>query len=121
MPEPTISDAETNTAARALRMDWTPSVEVAELQPRGSPPTPPAPVRLLRFALFLAASGRQHGACDQVGPEAGEDRQVEESRGRHHRCVLLLAERRARDEAEADRRDRTRSPRPAEDPVVAVV
>jgi putative membrane protein len=77
--------------------------------------------RITRRAEALEASAGQHGPGDEVGPEGGEDGEVEQSRGRHHGRVLTLAQGGLGDEDQHERRHRAGGPDPAEHAAPPVV
>src|SRR5436190_4858719 len=75
----------------------------------------------LVHALWSVRRSRQDGAGYEIHAEPGEDGQVQQTRGRHDRGVLLLAQRGSCDDHESDGRDGASDPEPAEQAVVAVV
>jgi putative membrane protein len=77
--------------------------------------------RITRRAEALAASAGQHGAGDQIGAEGGEDGEVEQPGGRHHRRVLAFAQSGLGDQHEHERRHRARGPEPAKGAAPPVV
>jgi putative membrane protein len=77
--------------------------------------------RITRRAEALAASTGENGARDEIGPEGGEDGEVEQPGGRHHRRVLAFAQGGLGDQNEHERRHRTGGPEPTERPTPPVV
>jgi putative membrane protein len=77
--------------------------------------------RITRRAEALAASAGEHGARDQIGPERGEDGEVEQPGGRHHRRVLAFTEGGLGHQHEHDRRHRAGGPEPTERAAPAIV
>jgi putative membrane protein len=77
--------------------------------------------RITRRAEALAVSAGEHGAGDEIGPEGGEDGEVEQSGGRHHRRVLTFAQGGLGDEREHERRHHARGPEPPERAAPAIV
>ena len=68
-----------------------------------------------------SVSPARHGPGDEVGAERGQDGQVQQAGGGHHRRVLALAQRRPGDEQQDDRGHRAGHPEPPEHAVPAVV
>jgi len=77
--------------------------------------------RITQRAEALAGSAGKHGPGDEVGAERGEDGEVEQAGGGHHRRVFALAQGSLGDEHEDERRGGTRGPEPSEGAAPAVV
>src|SRR4026209_2349474 len=63
----------------------------------------------------------EHCPRHEIGSEGGEDGEVEQAGGRHHRGVRTLPQRETGDDDEDDGADRAGQPEPAEHAVVAVI
>jgi putative membrane protein len=77
--------------------------------------------RITRRAEALAASTGEHRPGHQIGPEGGEDGEVEEAGGGHHGRVLTLAQRGPGDEDQHERGHGAGGPEPAQRAAPAVV